>query len=449
MTVLKGCGEILASALIEKIRLRSATIAVIGLGYVGLPLAVEQARTGFAVTGIDKDSSKVEQVNSGKSYIRDVPEDVLRASVESGKLRARHHFDSLSGEDIIIICVPTPLKAMRQPDLSFVVSAAREVAARLRSGHLISLESTTFPGTTREVILPILESSGLTAGKDFFLAFSPERVDPGNKCFTSGDISKVVGGVTPLCRDVACAFYSQTHRQVVPVSSPAAAEMTKIFENTYRSVNIALVNEFMILCDRMGLDIWEVVDAAATKPFGIQTFYPGPGVGGHCIPVDPVYLAWKAREYGFNTRFIDLAGEINVKASEHVVQKLITILNKSRKCLNGSRILVLGVAYKKDIDDVRESPALKIIDFLQKSQADVVYHDPYVPKLQLSDNDQAGLLQSRDLLKEEIASADCVLILTEHSGIDYQWVVDQAKLVLDARNATKHVTRGKKKITKI
>lgn len=448
MAVSKGYGENMSSVLIEKINLRSAAIAVIGLGYVGLPLAVEQAKTGFTVTGIDKDIRKLEQISSGKSYIRDVPEDDVRALVESGKLRVHHLPAPLKEADIIIICVPTPLKTMKQPDLSFVISATREVAGQLQVGQLISLESTTFPGTTQEVILPILESGGRAVGKDFFLSFSPERVDPGNKYFTTGNISKVVGGVTALCRDVACAFYGQTHKQVVPVSSPAAAEMTKIFENTYRSVNIAMVNEFMLLCDRMGLDIWEVVDAAATKPFGIQTFYPGPGVGGHCIPVDPVYLAWRAKDYDFHTRFIDLAGEINVQASEYVVQKQINLLNKHKKCLNGARILVLGVAYKKDIDDVRESPALKIIDSLQKNQADVVYHDPYVPELRLSGKDKT-CLQSLDLLREEITRADCILILTDHTCIDYQWVVDHARLILDARNATKHVTRGKKKITKI
>jgi len=361
---------------------------------------------------------------------------------------AHHRFDLLNEADIIIICVPTPLKSMNQPDLSYVVSATREIAGRLKTNQLISLESTTFPGTTQEVVLPILESTGHTVGKDFFLAFSPERVDPGNKRYTTRDISKVIGGVTPMCRDVACAFYSQSMKQVVPVSSPAAAEMTKIFENTYRSVNIALVNEFMILCDRMGLDIWEVVDAAATKPFGIQTFYPGPGVGGHCIPVDPVYLAWKAKDYGFYTRFIDLAGEINMQASEYVVQKLAAILNKQKKCLNGARILVLGVAYKKDIDDIRESPALRIINFLQQNHAEVVYHDPNVPKFQLS-GEHEGYMQSLNLTREEIAGADCVLILTDHSSIDYQWVAEHARLILDTRNATKNVRKGKDKITKI
>lgn len=444
----KGRGEQSVNFLKEKIKNRTAVVAVMGLGYVGLPMAVEQAKTGFSVIGIDKNNIKVEQINSGKSYIRDVPEDILHSLVESRKLSAHHLFDRVMEVDIIIICVPTPLKTMRQPDLSFVIAAAREVAEQIKPGQLIILESTTFPGTTQEVILPLLESTGLTVGEDFFLAFSPERVDPGNRCYTTRDISKVVGGVTPLCLDAACTFYGQSLKKVVPVSSPAAAEMTKIFENTYRAVNIAMVNEFMILCDRMGLDVWEVVDAAATKPFGIQTFYPGPGVGGHCIPVDPVYLAWKAKDFDFRTRFIDLADEINTQVSEYVVQKLINLLNKHMKCLNGSRILVLGVAYKKDIDDTRESPALKIIDILRKNKANVVYYDPYVKELRLSCKDEK-CLQKVNLTEKEISRADCVLILTDHTCIDYQWVVDHARLILDARNATKVVKRGMKKITKI
>ncbi|MHB1042434.1 MAG: nucleotide sugar dehydrogenase [Eubacteriales bacterium] len=440
--------EQIGKSLKEKINNRSAKVAIIGLGYVGLPMAVEQARTGFSVIGVDKDPKKVEMVNSGKSYIRDVPANILNELVESGKLKVYSHFNKLKDADVIIICVPTPLKSMRQPDLSFVISAAGEVSKHERRGQLISLESTTFPGTTQEVVLPILESSGLTSGVDFFLAYSPERVDPGNKLYTTRDITKVVGGVTPLCREIACAFYSQSQKQVVPVSSPAAAEMTKIFENTYRSVNIALVNEFMILCDRMGLDIWEVVEAAATKPFGIQTFYPGPGVGGHCIPVDPVYLAWKAKDFDFHTRFIDLAGEINLQASEYVAQKLIFVLNKHKKCLNGSRILVLGVAYKKDIDDVRESPALKIIEILQKNKAEVVYHDPYVPRIRLQGG-RERYLQGLNLTEEELARADCVLIVTDHTCIDYQWVADHAGLILDTRNATKSIKRGREKVTKV
>lgn len=448
MTVIKGRDEQIGKTLKEKINNRSAKVAVIGLGYVGLPMAVEQARIGFSVIGVDKDPKKVEMVNAGKSYIRDVPGGILKELVDNGKIRAYSHFAGIQNADVIIICVPTPLKSMRQPDLSFVISATGEVSKHERPGQLISLESTTFPGTTQEVVQPILESTGLTTGVDFFLAYSPERVDPGNKLYTTRDITKVVGGVTSLCREIACAFYSQSQKQVVPVSSPAAAEMTKIFENTYRSVNIALVNEFMILCDRMGLDIWEVVEAAATKPFGIQTFYPGPGVGGHCIPVDPVYLAWKAKDFDFRTRFIDLAGEINLQASEYVAQKLIYVLNKHRKCLNGSRILVLGVAYKKDIDDVRESPALKIMDILQKNKAEVVYHDPYVLRIRLQGGSER-YLYSLNLTEEELDRADCVLIVTDHTCIDYQWVADHARLILDARNATKSIKRGKEKVTKV
>lgn len=437
-----------AKVLREKIYNRSARVSVIGLGYVGLPLAVEQAKIGFPVVGIDLDFRKVKQISNGESYIRDVSGNDILKLVKNGKLKASNQFEHLKEADVIIICVPTPLKSMRVPDLSFVLSATREVAKHIKKGQLISLESTTFPGTTQEVILPILESTGLTAGSDFFLAFSPERVDPGNKYYTTKDISKVVGGITPLCREVAYAFYSQGLKQVVPVSSPATAEMTKIFENTYRSVNIALVNEFMILCDRMKIDIWEVVEAAATKPFGIQTFFPGPGVGGHCIPVDPLYLSWKAREYNFQTRFIDLAGEINNQVLEYVVQKLAAVLNRHKKCLNGSKILVLGVAYKKDVDDIRESPALKIIESFLKSQAQVVYHDPYVPGFRLSGESEI-YLENSNLNEEELARADCVLILTDHTCIDYQWVVDHANLVLDARNATKNVQRGKEKIIKI
>lgn len=448
MPVNKKDEEHPARALREKIYNRSAKVSVIGLGYVGLPLAVEQAKIGFPVIGIDLDSWKIKQINKGKSYIRDVSADDIRDLVENGRLRASNQFDHLKEADIVIICVPTPLKTMRVPDLSFVLSATREVAGQIKKGQLISLESTTFPGTTQEVILPILESTGLTVGSDFFLAFSPERVDPGNKFYTARDITKIVGGITPLCREMACMFYKQGLKHVVPVSSPATAEMTKIFENTYRSVNIALVNEFMILCDRMDIDIWEVVEAAATKPFGIQTFFPGPGAGGHCIPVDPLYLSWKAREYNFQTRFIDLAGEINNQVLDYVVQKLIKVLNKHKKCLNGSRIMVLGVAYKKDVDDIRESPALKIIDSFLKYQAEVIYYDPYVPGFRLS-GESERYMENSNLNEEELAKADCVLILTDHTCIDYQWVVDHASLVLDARNATKNVQRGKEKITKI
>jgi UDP-N-acetyl-D-glucosamine dehydrogenase len=432
----------------ERIYRRVARVAVIGLGYVGLPLAVEQAKNGFEVIGIDVDAGRVKQVNAGVSYIQDVPTEVLGRCVSAGRLRATGHYDAVRGADVIVICVPTPLGTMKQPDLSCIKSAVGEVAAHLRKGQLICLESTTFPGTTRDLVLPALEADGLVVGRDFFLAFSPERVDPGNKQFNTSNISKVVGGVTPACRDIACTFYRQSLQQVVPVSSPAVAEMTKIFENTYRAVNIGLVNEFMILCDRMGLDIWEVLDAAATKPFGIQVFYPGPGVGGHCIPVDPFYLAWKAKDYDFQVHFVELAGEVNVRATYHVVQKLAAALNSCKKCLNGSRVLILGVAYKKDIDDVRESPALKIIDLLFKSEAEVAYHDPYVPEIEIF-RAGAGRLFSVPLSVEELAGADCVLIVTDHSCIDYQWVAEHARLILDTRNATRDVAGFAEKIFRI
>lgn len=442
MEVLKN-----AKLLKEKIINRTAAVVVIGLGYVGLPMAIEQARCGFRVMGVDSNEEKVELINKGQSYIRDVPGDVLRPLVEQGVLGAYSSYEKVGDADVIIICVPTPLKSMRQPDLSFITSAVREIAERIKPGRLICLESTTFPGTTEEVILPALESKGLVVGRDFFLVFSPERIDPGNKQIPHREISKVVGGVTPLCRDLACSFYTQVFSSVVPVSSPAVAEMTKIFENTYRSVNIALVNEFMIMCDRMGLDIWEILDAAATKPFGIQIFYPGPGVGGHCIPVDPFYLAWKARAYEFQPRFIELAGELNNQATEYVIQKTIDVLNDRGKCLKGANVLVLGVAYKKDVDDVRESPALKIIKHLRDKKAYVQYYDPHVPQIALQLKGKP--IQSVPLACNHFAGADIVLIITDHSCVDYQQVVKWAKLVIDTRNATRQVTKGREKIIKI
>jgi UDP-N-acetyl-D-glucosamine dehydrogenase len=336
----------------------------------------------------------------------------------------------------------------RDPDISYILNVTNEIAPRLRRGQLVTLESTTYPGTTEEVILPLLQQSGLRVGEDFFLAFSPERVDPGNQRFTTKNTSKVVGGVTPACLDVALTFYSQTIQNVVPVSSPAIAELTKVFENTYRSVNIALVNEFMFMCDRMGLDVWEVIDAAATKPFGIQTFYPGPGVGGHCIPIDPFYLTWKARQYDFHTRFIELAGEINIEASYHVVSKVGRALNNTGRCLKGAKIFALGVTYKKDINYIRESPALKIIDLLINESVDISYYDPFVPHLK-PHAPYKWEMDGRPLSDENLQEADCVLILTDHSSIDYSRVVAQAKLVVDSRNATKAVQEHRERIVKI
>ncbi|WP_238455509.1 nucleotide sugar dehydrogenase [Desulfolucanica intricata] len=440
-------GNYLAKRLVEKLLNRSACIAVIGLGYVGLPLAVEQAKIGFKVIGIDKNISRVNILNEGKNYIQDVDSEVLCELVKAGRLKASADFTLLKKADVVIVCVPTPLNEMHQPDLSYIKAAVGEISQNLIRGQLISLESTTFPGTTKEIVLPMLADSGLKVGSDYFLAFSPERVDPGNKKFTTANVAKVVGGVTSLCTDLAVTFYRQSLESVVPVSSPDVAEMTKIFENTYRAVNIALVNEFMLLCDRMKLDIWEVLDAAATKPFGIQIFYPGPGVGGHCIPIDPFYLSWKARAYGFQPRFIELAGELNNQVSEYVIQKIINVLNDRGSCLNGAEILILGVAYKKDVNDVRESPALKIIKQLIDKRAIVRYFDPYVPQLAVPA--KGNLLNCTELTPENISGADLVLIVTDHSCVDYQLVTEHARVIVDTRNATRKVVRGREKIIKI
>jgi UDP-N-acetyl-D-glucosamine dehydrogenase len=440
--------DVLAKALLDKVKKHQAQVGVIGLGYVGLPLAVEKGKVGFPVLGFDINPKRVAQVNAGDNYIGDVNDQELQDLVKRGVITATTDFSRLADCDIIIICVPTPLTVTRDPDISYIKSSAEQIARYLRPGQLITLESTTYPGTTQEVILPLLEERGLKVGKDFFLAFSPERVDPGNKRFTTKNTSKVVGGVTPVCLEISYTLYAQTIVNVVPVSSPAAAELTKVFENTYRAVNIAVVNELMLLCDRMGLDIWEVVEAAGTKPFGIQTFYPGPGVGGHCIPIDPFYLTWKARQYDFHTRFIELAGEINVEVSYYVINKVIRALNGVNKSLKDSNVFVLGVAYKKDIDDVRESPALKIMELLGKNGANINYYDPYIPRIE----PHGGIsfsLESLEMTDEELAGADCVLILTDHSSVNYNRVVENAKLVIDTRNATKNVEQNREKIVKI
>ncbi len=438
-----------ANRLKEKIINRTAKVGVIGLGYVGLPLAVEKGKVGFEVIGFDRNAKRVAQVNAGENYIKDVKDEDLKVLADSGKLVATDNFSRLQEVDVIVICVPTPLTITRDPDISFMVNVTSAIAKYLRNGQLVTLESTTYPGTTSEVILPKLAADGKEVGKDFFLAFSPERVDPGNKRYTTQNTSKVVGGITPACLDVASTFYRQTISHVVPVSSTEVAEMTKVFENTYRAVNIALVNELMLLCDRMGIDIWEVVDAAATKPFGIHTFYPGPGVGGHCIPIDPFYLTWKAREYDFATRFIELAGEINIQASYYVIDKVIRVLGDNRKSLTGAKILVLGVAYKKDIEDYRESPALKIIDLLLRRQALIQYHDPYVPEVEAHEP-YTWSFSSTDLTPEVLAQADCVVITTDHTTVDYNLVTEHAQLIVDTRNACKSVkAEYRHKITKI
>lgn len=437
-----------AQILKQKVEKHNAKVGVIGLGYVGLPLAVEKGKVGFPVLGFDINQERVGRVNNGDNYIGDVKDDELMDLVQRNIFRATTDFSLLAECDVVIICVPTPLTITRDPDISYIKASTEQIAKYIRPGQLITLESTTYPGTTQEVILPLLEGTGLKVGLDFFLAYSPERVDPGNKRFSTKNTSKVVGGVTPICLEIAYTLYAQTISHVVPVSSPAAAELTKVFENTYRAVNIAMVNELMLLCDRMGLDIWEVVEAAGTKPFGIQTFYPGPGVGGHCIPIDPFYLTWKARQYDFHTRFIELAGEINVEVSYYVINKVIRALNQENKSLKDSKILVLGVAYKKDIEDVRESPALKIMELLRQNGAGLVYHDPFVPVIMPHGGSKIHL-ESIPLTDAALADADCILILTDHSIIDYNRVVEKAKIVVDTRNATKNVVNNRDKILKI
>jgi UDP-N-acetyl-D-glucosamine dehydrogenase len=417
---------------------RRALVGVVGIGYVGLPLAVEKAKVGFRVVGFDRNPIRVAQVNRGFNYIRDVNDQELAETVASGTLRATTEFSELVDCDVIVICVPTPLTANKDPDISYIKNVAHDISKILRPGQLVALESTTYPGTTDEILLPILASKGLTVGEDFFVAFSPERVDPGNLRYTTNNTSKVVGGITSSCLSVAATFYEQTIVDVLSVSSTRVAEMTKVFENTFRAVNIALVNEMALLCDRMGLNIWEVIDAASTKPFGIMRFTPGPGVGGHCIPLDPFYLAWKAREYDFHTRFIELAGEINHAMPHFVIEKIARALNQQVRALKASQILLVGVAYKKDIEDWRESPALKVISLLEAAGAIVQYHDPYVPSFQ-AEHDQ--LRHSIPLTPQALAEAHCTVILTDHSCIDWELVVRHASIVVDTRNAA-HAVRG-------
>jgi UDP-N-acetyl-D-glucosamine dehydrogenase len=424
-------------SLCEKITTHTAVVGVIGMGYVGLPLAVEKAKVGYRVVGYDRNAIRVAQVNQGSNYIRDVADDDLSRAVALDKLTATMDFSTLGSCDVLIICVPTPLTLNKDPDISYIQNVGAEIARRLRPGQLVCLESTTYPGTTEEILLPLFSATGLIVGKDYFVAYSPERVDPGNKRYTTKNTNKVVGGVTATCLRIATAFYQQTIVDVLPVRSPRVAEMTKVFENTFRAVNIALVNEMALLCDRMGIDIWEVIDAAATKPFGIMRFNPGPGVGGHCIPLDPFYLAWKARQYDFHTRFIELAGEINNHMPYFVRDKLIRALNHRGRPLKGSKILVLGMSYKKDIQDWRESPALKIIDLLAQHEALIDYHDPFVPSFQ---DEQGRVRHSVPLTPRALAEADCVLITTDHSQTDWEHVVRHAQIVVDTRNATKNVT---------
>ncbi len=430
--------------LLEKIERFEARVGVIGLGYVGLPLAVVVGQAGYRVTGIDLSAQVVENIKAGRSHIGDVQDAEVEKLIRTGRLYATVDYAALRACDVILICVPTPLDKNRQPDVSSILAAGEGIATYMRPGQLISLESTTYPGTTEEELLPILEKSGLKVGQDFFLAFSPERVDPGSKRWNTRNTPKVVGGLTPACQEVAVAFYSRVVEKVVPVSSPRVAEMTKIFENTFRVVNMAVVNEMAMLCDRMGLSIWEVIEAASTKPFGFMPFYPGPGVGGHCIPVDPFYLTWKAHEYDFHTRFIELAGEINRTMPYFVREKVIRTLNGRGKALQGARILVLGLAYKENVADWRESPAFDVIRLLREYGAEVLAHDPLIPEV---DDPHGGEhIRSVELTDELIASCDAVVIVTHHSAYDYQHIVDLAQVVVDTRNATRNIVRGKEKV---
>ncbi len=432
-------------------------VGVIGCGYVGLPLALRFAEAGHAVVGFDTDHVKVEKLNRGQTYIGNIPSTKIQQYVNSKHFCATNDFSRLGEMDAVVICVPTPLDQRREPDLSYVEQTTRAIQPHLQRGQLIVLESTTYPGTTEELVLPILETSGLHCpvahgpesehiATDFYLAFSPEREDPGNRQFGLAQIPKVVGGVNPPSSRAAVALYAQVVARVVPVSSTRAAEMTKLLENIFRCVNIALVNELKLLAMRMGIDIWEVIDAAASKPFGFMPFYPGPGLGGHCIPVDPFYLSWKAREYDFSTRFIELAGEVNTAMPYHVVAAIGSALNDRQKALKGARILVLGVAYKKDIDDLRESPALKIMQLLGERGASVEYNDPYFPALhKMRHYDYAGM-RSVELTPANIAKYDCVVIATDHTSYDYQAIVESAQLVVDTRNATRRILRNRNRI---
>lgn len=422
----------------ERIRTKTAGVGVVGLGYVGLPLAVEFAKAGFKVTGIDVSQSKVDSINKGISYIQDVPTEEVRELVEAGLLTATTDFGAISHIDTINIAVPTPLRKTKDPDMSYVVSAAQEVAKHAHAGMLVILESTTYPGTTDELLMPLFENAGLKVGTDLFLCFSPERVDPGNPKYQTKNIPKVVGGISPTCTKVGAMFYGQALEHVVPVSSTRVAEMVKLLENTFRMINIGLVNELALMCDRMGIDVWEIIDAAATKPFGFMPFYPGPGLGGHCIPIDPFYLSWKTKQAGIEARFIELAGYINGQMPHFVVDKTQNVLNEVSKPLRGSHVHVLGVAYKKDIDDMRESPALDVIHLLEKRGARVTFSDPFVESLMLE-----GRKYESDASAATLAAADCVVIITNHSGLNYQEVVDQAKLIVDTRNALKGIQSEK------
>jgi UDP-N-acetyl-D-glucosamine dehydrogenase len=426
-----------ANTLLNRIKRREARAGVVGLGYVGLPLAVELAKAGFRTTGIDLDHRKIQAISEGQSYIPDVSTDDLRALRQSSAFDATTDFSVVQELDTINICVPTPLRKTKDPDMSYIVSAVESIAAHLHPGLLICLESTTYPGTTDEVVQPLLEAGGLKAGTDFFLAFSPERVDPGNPIFQTHNVPKVVGGLTPACSGLAAALYSTAIESIVQVSSTRVAEMVKLLENTFRAVNIGLVNELALMCDRMNIDVWEVVEAAKTKPFGFMAFYPGPGLGGHCIPIDPFYLSWKAKQSGFDPRFIELAGHINAAMPHYVVEKVADALNTKRKAVNGAKILVAGVAYKRDIDDMRESPALDVLGLLDGKGATVSYTDPFVPEIAARDWSGRRDLKSVSASRGSFGQHDCIVIITDHKSFDYDAMVAEATLIVDTRNAIK------------
>lgn len=427
----------------EKLLNKTAILGVVGLGYVGLPLAVEKAKAGYQVIGFDIQAKRVALVNQGKNYIGDVVDQELQELVARGLLKATVDYSDIAVVDAVAICVPTPLDKYQQPDISYVVNSTKKIAEYLHPGMLVVLESTTYPGTTEEVVLPILEATGLHCGRDFFLAFSPERVDPGNKQYHTKNTPKVVGGVTGRCTEIAATLYRNVlEGEIYQASSPKVAEMEKILENTFRNINIALANEMAILCHKMGIDIWEVIDAAKTKPYGFMPFYPGPGLGGHCIPIDPFYLTWKAREYDYHTRLIEIAGEINNAMPDYVVERAAEFLNRHGKPLNGSQVVMLGLAYKKDIDDPRESPALKIYSMLHQRQAKVILNDPYIPAYKFG----AIEIVSTPLTLELLQGADLVLITTDHSNYDYQWICNNARLIFDTRNATRMIREAKAEI---
>jgi len=441
----------------ERVVKQQARVGVIGLGYVGLPLAIAFARSGFPVVGFDIDASKIETLNQKRSYISYIPDEEIESLQRQQKFSATADFKTLAHLDAILICVPTPLTERMEPDLRFVENTARVISRYLQKGQLVVLESTTYPGTTEELVLPILQESGLccrvvtaseAAGSDFYLAYSPERVDPGRKEFKLREIPKVVAGVNPESTRLAVLLYEQVFARVVPVSSTRVAEMSKLLENIYRSVNIALVNELKLLCQRMGIDIWEVIAAAATKPYGFAPFYPGPGLGGHCIPIDPFYLSWKAKEYDFAARFIELAGEVNTAMPYHVAEAIASALTRCQKSVSGARILLLGMAYKKDIDDTRESPGLKIMQLLRERGAQVDYNDPYIPRLPKTRKYDFSSLSSVPITDEALAQYDCVVIVTDHTDYDYARIVQQARLVVDTRNATGAVPTGKEKVVR-